>query len=569
MRIPAAVPALDRRAAAGRAGRARRGDLRRVVRRPARPRGAPRVGHAERPGRPAVGGVAAGASRWPVRCTGCSALLAGRVDRRHFGTAATATAITAPPVLGPTHGRSMPPASFAFAVVLVGDLVGLDRAAPTCRRSSCPARRGSGTTSSSTPAATRSSAGPHAGHRRHRPRDRRPSSACSPRCWPPWSRVLAGAVVPVVVVLAATPLVALFPLFARVLGYEPATVRALAAVMVFFPVFVYTRTGLLATPRRQRRRRRRASAPAAGTPSPVLVFPAAVPHMATGCASPPASSVIAAVVGESLIGRQGLGVEFSYAYSLLNLPRRLRRRHRHRRRVARRVRRGHGRRSLRARPLDLTTRQSTRTRPSSNPNGDPSMRSSPPDARSCASPSPRRSAAPPLLRHTPQVRRRPSATLGRRPTSHRHVRTAFNWVPAASGRSWYLAEANGVFSANGIDSELLHGGPNTPAVAPGPGRRRGRHRRRQRRAAADQGQRRGRRLRDPGRHVPALAVRLLLARRDADLGAGRPRRQAHRRRPGRPDPHRRGLQDQRPRRRLRVRADELRPAAADRRRDGR
>ena len=31
--------------------------------------------------------------------------------------------------------------------------------------------------------------------------------------------------------------------------------------------------------------------------------------------------------------------------------------------------------------------------------------------------------------------------------------------------SWYLAEANGDFSANGVDSELFHGGPNTPAVS--------------------------------------------------------------------------------------------------------
>ncbi len=31
--------------------------------------------------------------------------------------------------------------------------------------------------------------------------------------------------------------------------------------------------------------------------------------------------MIAAVVGESLIGREGLGVEFSYAFQLLDLPR--------------------------------------------------------------------------------------------------------------------------------------------------------------------------------------------------------------------------------------------------------
>ena len=47
-----------------------------------------------------------------------------------------------------------------------------------------------------------------------------------------------------------------------------------------------------------------------------VVFPAAVPRMATGLRLAVASSVVAAVVGESLIGRQGLGVDFTYAYNL-------------------------------------------------------------------------------------------------------------------------------------------------------------------------------------------------------------------------------------------------------------
>ncbi len=47
-----------------------------------------------------------------------------------------------------------------------------------------------------------------------------------------------------------------------------------------------------------------------------MVFPAAVPRMATGLRLAVASSVVAAVVGESLIGRQGLGVDFTYAYNL-------------------------------------------------------------------------------------------------------------------------------------------------------------------------------------------------------------------------------------------------------------
>ena len=135
------------------------------------------------------------------------------------------------------------------------------------------------------------------------------------------ARFLAGAVVPVVVVLAATPLVALFPLFARVLGYEPATVRFLAAAMVFFPVFVYTRSGLAAAgaagasmPSTRWARR-----PAGG--SVCSTVPAAVPHIASGCRIAAGSAVIAAVVGESLIGDDGLGVEFSRAYRQLELPR--------------------------------------------------------------------------------------------------------------------------------------------------------------------------------------------------------------------------------------------------------
>lgn len=45
------------------------------------------------------------------------------------------------------------------------------------------------------------------------------------------------------------------------------------------------------------------------------------------------------------------------------------------------------------------------------------------------------------------------------------VRTAFNWVPDIEWAAWYLADSNGSFAANGVTSELVHGGPNTPAVA--------------------------------------------------------------------------------------------------------
>ncbi len=133
-------------------------------------------------------------------------------------------------------------------------------------------------------------------------------------------RLLAGMTIPVVVLMAATPLVALFPLFARIIGYQPTTVRLLAAVLVFYPVFVYTRSGL------------QAANPSAldvveslgGTPNSrfrSVILPSAVPHIASGFRIAAGSAVIAAVVGETLIGRKGLGVEFAFAYNQLNLSR--------------------------------------------------------------------------------------------------------------------------------------------------------------------------------------------------------------------------------------------------------
>jgi ABC-type nitrate/sulfonate/bicarbonate transport system permease component len=133
-------------------------------------------------------------------------------------------------------------------------------------------------------------------------------------------RFLAGMTVPMVVLLAATPLVALFPLFARIFGYNPNTVRMLAAVMVFYPVFVYTRSGLTAASRATLDVTDAFGA-SRGRRLQLVVVPEAVPHIVTGFRIAAGSAVIAAVVGETLIGREGLGVEFSYAYTLLDLPR--------------------------------------------------------------------------------------------------------------------------------------------------------------------------------------------------------------------------------------------------------
>ena len=126
--------------------------------------------------------------------------------------------------------------------------------------------------------------------------------------------------VPFIVCSSATPLFALFPLFARVIGYNDAPCGLLAALLVFFPVFVFTRSGLdAATPpmidvvdalggqRSERFRLRRA--PCRGTPHRQRL-----PHRRR-------------LGGHRCRRRRephrprGLGVEFAYSYRLLDLPR--------------------------------------------------------------------------------------------------------------------------------------------------------------------------------------------------------------------------------------------------------
>lgn len=132
------------------------------------------------------------------------------------------------------------------------------------------------------------------------------------------SRLLAGIAVPGMVLLSATPLVALFPLLARLLGYDGRTVAAIAVLFAVLPVFVYTRSGLSA-----------AAAPhvdlarsyGAGRVARFrhVTLPSALPHIATGVRVAAGSAVISTVVGESLIGRHGLGVDFTYDYRMLDM----------------------------------------------------------------------------------------------------------------------------------------------------------------------------------------------------------------------------------------------------------
>jgi ABC-type nitrate/sulfonate/bicarbonate transport system substrate-binding protein len=50
------------------------------------------------------------------------------------------------------------------------------------------------------------------------------------------------------------------------------------------------------------------------------------------------------------------------------------------------------------------------------------------------------------------------------PATSGAVASVFNWLPDIEWSAWYLAESKGYFSSRGVESTLVHGGPNTPAV---------------------------------------------------------------------------------------------------------
>ncbi len=65
-------------------------------------------------------------------------------------------------------------------------------------------------------------------------------------CW--FSSLLRGLLTPGSVLLQSVPLIAIVPIMAVILGYEPRTVVGIAALLTFFPTFVFVTSGLRTTP---------------------------------------------------------------------------------------------------------------------------------------------------------------------------------------------------------------------------------------------------------------------------------------------------------------------------------
>ncbi len=134
------------------------------------------------------------------------------------------------------------------------------------------------------------------------------------------SRVLGGLILPLGIIFSSIPVVCLIPILARVLGYGEQTVGAIVAVLTFFPAFIYTSGGLRATPPMTSELFRVYGARRV-TLLLRLALPAAAPNMMIALRIGAAQSIIAAMIGEFLMGASGLGHMFAVTHENLQMDR--------------------------------------------------------------------------------------------------------------------------------------------------------------------------------------------------------------------------------------------------------
>ena len=134
------------------------------------------------------------------------------------------------------------------------------------------------------------------------------------------SRVLRGLLTTSMILFYSAPIVATIPIMARVLGYSPMTVLAVAAMVSMFPTFVLVTSGLRAVPPGSLDVFRSLGAPRKALLRNLAV-PAAVPNFLVAFRLNAAVSFVAAVIGEYLTGVRGLGWLFALSFSRFDVDR--------------------------------------------------------------------------------------------------------------------------------------------------------------------------------------------------------------------------------------------------------
>jgi NitT/TauT family transport system permease protein len=123
-----------------------------------------------------------------------------------------------------------------------------------------------------------------------------------------------------VLLAQATPVVAVVPVLARLLGYDERAVLAAAVLITVFPTFVLVSAGLRAVPAGASELFR-----ALGARRParllLLALPSAVPNLLAALRIAAANCVLAALIAEYLMGTRGLGHLFASAAGELDTER--------------------------------------------------------------------------------------------------------------------------------------------------------------------------------------------------------------------------------------------------------
>jgi ABC-type nitrate/sulfonate/bicarbonate transport system permease component len=138
-----------------------------------------------------------------------------------------------------------------------------------------------------------------------------------------WSSLLLGGLLsPLTLVFSSIPVVAVVPIIARLLGYDLSTVVAIVVIISFFPSFVFTAAGLRALPPGSADLFRVLGAGRLTTLLR-LALPAALPHWMVALRSAAPQAIMAATLGEFLMGTTGLGNIFHIAKDELDMARAL------------------------------------------------------------------------------------------------------------------------------------------------------------------------------------------------------------------------------------------------------
>jgi NitT/TauT family transport system permease protein len=135
-----------------------------------------------------------------------------------------------------------------------------------------------------------------------------------------FSPFATGALTLPALLVQSTPLVALLPVVARLLGYDERAVVASAALITVFPSFVLVAAGLRALPRGADEV---FAALGAGRRARLvlLAIPSGVPSLLVALRIAAPASVLAALIAEYLMGTSGLGQLFAVAEGQLDTAR--------------------------------------------------------------------------------------------------------------------------------------------------------------------------------------------------------------------------------------------------------